>query len=207
MNTATTINITEQVSRISVVERTTKETSIRVVLNLDGQGICIPDTGLGFLDHMIDALVRHSGIDLEMTCKGDLQIDDHHTVEDCAIVLGSAILEALGDKQGINRFGDGFAPMDESLCRCVLDFSGRPSAAVDLDFTRERLGDVSTENIVHFFETLATEARCALHIDMIRGKNDHHKSEAAFKALAIALRNAISIRPGAYGVPSTKGVL
>lgn len=207
MNSATTSQAVEGAPRIAVVERSTNETRISVTLNLDGQGICAANTGLGFLDHMIDALVRHSRVDLEIECKGDLQVDDHHTVEDCAIVLGSALLKAMGDKQGIERYGDGFAPMDEALCRCVLDLSGRPFSCVDLGFVRERLGDVSTENLEHFFSTLATEARCALHIDMIRGKNDHHKAEAAFKSFALALRRAISIRPGAVGVPSTKGVL
>jgi imidazoleglycerol-phosphate dehydratase len=192
--------------RIAQTARTTKETQIEASVNLDGTGESKIATGLGFLDHMLDALARHSGIDITLKCAGDLIIDDHHSVEDCALVLGKAIDEALGDRAGIARFASAYAPLDESLARVVIDFSGRPFASVELGFVREMLGQVATENITHFFESLATTMRATLHVDLIRGRNDHHKAEAAFKALAIALRDATRITRG-DAMPSTKGTL
>jgi len=187
-------------------ERKTSETAVRAVLNLDGTGEASVSTGIGFLDHMLTALARHSRMDLELSCEGDLHIDDHHTAEDCALVLGAAIDEALGDRSGIARFGSAYAPLDEALVRVVIDFSGRPSPNVDLGLTREMIGTIASENVSHFFESLAISAKCALHVDVLKGRNDHHRAEAAFKALALALRQAVALDPGA-GVPSTKGTL
>lgn len=192
--------------RIAQTSRSTKETQIEVSVNLDGTGESNISTGLGFLDHMLDALARHSGIDITLKCLGDLVIDDHHSIEDCALVLGKAIDIGLGDRVGIARFSSTYAPLDESLARAVVDFSGRPYSSVELGFVREMLGQVATENITHFFESLSTSMRATLHIDLIRGKNDHHKAEAAFKALALALRDSVRITRG-DAMPSTKGTL
>lgn len=194
-------------TRIATVQRSTHETSVRISVNLDGDGASTIRTGLGFLDHMLCALALHARIDLDVSCDGDLHVDDHHTVEDCALTLGQALSEALGDRAAIRRFGVGYAPLDEALARVVIDLSGRAYAHVDLRFTRERLGDVATENITHFFSSLASTVGGALHVDLIRGENDHHKAEAAFKALAHALREATAIDPRATGVSSTKGTL
>lgn len=191
--------------RRAELDRKTGETDIEVVLDLDGSGQAEIDTGLGFLDHMLSALARHSGFDLTLRASGDLEVDDHHTTEDCAIVLGRALDEVLGDRSGITRFGSAYAPLDESLSRAVVDLSGRPWPEVHIPFTRSTIGEVATENIVHFFRSLAIEGRMALHVDLIRGDNDHHKAESAFKALALALREAVSAR--GEGVPSTKGSL
>lgn len=185
--------------------RKTGETDITASVDLDGSGTVDVKTGLGFLDHMLGALGRHSGFDLSLQATGDTEVDDHHTVEDCAIVLGRTLDEALGDRAGIVRFGSAYAPLDESLSRVVVDLSGRPWPQVDLPFSRPMVGDVATENIIHFFRSLAMEARMALHVDLIRGDNDHHKAESAFKALALALREAVAFRGG--DVPSTKGSL
>ncbi|MGJ8637495.1 MAG: imidazoleglycerol-phosphate dehydratase HisB [Phycisphaerales bacterium] len=193
-------------TRTAQLSRTTNETDIQVSVNLDGSGESTISTGLGFLDHMLDALARHSGIDINLQCTGDLKIDDHHSIEDCALVLGNAIDEALSDRIGITRFSSAYAPLDESLVRVVVDLSGRPSAFVELGFVREMIGQVATENITHFFESLATTMRATLHVELIRGRNDHHKAEAAFKAFALALRDAVCISRG-YSMPSTKGVL
>lgn len=192
--------------RISNVSRTTNETQIKAVVNLDGTGESQISTGIGFFDHMLNALARHSCFDMELSCSGDLHIDDHHSVEDCAIVLGKAIDEALGDRAGITRFASAHAPLDESLSRVVIDFSGRPFACVELGFVRDMVGQVATENITHFFESLAITMRATLHVDLIRGRNDHHKAESAFKALAIALRQATRLTRG-DDMPSTKGTL
>jgi len=194
-------------ARRAVLTRRTAETYIRCRLALDGTGRASVRTGLGMLDHLLEALCRHGGMDLELHADGDLHIDDHHTVEDCAIVLGSAIDRALGERRGIARFGDAHAPLDEALCRCVVDLSGRASATVDLGLRRPSLGDVSCENITHFLSTLAQSMRAALHVDALRGENDHHRAEAAFKALALALRRALAPSGDPAGVPSTKGVL
>lgn len=186
--------------------RVTRETSIRLSVNLDGVGESSISTGLGFLDHMLASLALHSRIDLSLACEGDLRVDDHHTVEDCALTLGDAISEALADRAGITRFAHAYAPLDEALARVVVDLSGRPSACVNLSLVRERLGDVATENLTHFFVSLAATLRASLHVDVLRGENDHHKAEAAYKALALALRAAIA-RDGTSLVPSAKGVL
>lgn len=192
-------------SRKAETSRKTKETDITVVIDLDGTGTSDIDTGLGFLDHMLDALTRHSGFDLSVRATGDTQIDDHHTVEDCAILVGRALDEALGERSGITRFGSAYAPLDESLSRAVVDLSGRPWPEIHIAFQREKVGEVATENIVHFLRSLAIEARMALHVDLIRGDNDHHKAESAFKAVAQALRDAVSVTGG--DIPSTKGSL
>lgn len=192
-------------TRRAELERNTGETEISVTLELDGSGTSRIDTGLGFLDHMLGALAKHSGIDLEVTARGDLSVDDHHTVEDCAIVLGRSLDQALGDRSGITRFGYAYAPLDESLSRAVVDLSGRPWPEIWVDFARPTIGDVATENLVHFLRSFAIEGRMSLHVDTIRGDNDHHKAESAFKAVALALREAVT--PRGEGVPSTKGSL
>lgn len=192
--------------RTASVSRATRETNIQVTVTLDGTGQSTIGTGIGFLDHMLTALSQHSRIDLQLTCKGDLHIDDHHTAEDCALALGQAIDQALGDRRGINRFASAYAPLDESLARTVIDLSGRPAPVINLQLTREMLGTIACENLTHFFVSLATTLRCALHVDVLRGNNDHHKAEAAFKSLALALRQAVA-RDGSNVVPSTKGVL
>ena len=162
-------------------------------------------TGLDFLDHLVTTLVKHSGFDLELVVNGDLDVDDHHTVEDCAIVIGRGLDKVLGDRAGIARFGYACIPLDESLVRASLDLSGRGWAEINLAFTREKVGEVATENIVHFLTTMAIESRMTLHVDMIRGTNNHHIAEAAFKALAQALAVAVSL--SGADVRSTKGVL
>jgi len=192
--------------RVTSRRRDTGETSVELRLNLDGTGRAEISTGLRFLDHMLDALARHARLDLTLKCEGDLDVDDHHTVEDCAIVLGGALDELLGERRGITRFGSAYAPLDEALARVVVDLSGRPWPEVDLGLRRERIGAVACENLTHFLQTLAIEGRMALHVDVLRGANDHHRAEAAFKALALALREAFT-RDGADAVPSTKGVL
>lgn len=186
--------------------RTTTETDIYVQVNLDGEGQSEVQTGIGFLDHMLTAFAKHSRIDLRLTCKGDLDVDGHHTSEDCALLLGQAIDEALGEKRGIARFGSAYVPMDEALARVVVDLSGRPFAAVDLGLKRERIGTMACENITHVFQSLAVGMRSNLHVDVLKGENDHHRSEAAFKGLALALKQAVSVT-GNETVPSTKGVL
>lgn len=191
--------------RTTTVSRQTRETAIRCVLDLDGDGFADVQTGLGFLDHMLTSLARHGGFRLELKAEGDLHVDDHHTVEDCALVIGEAMERALSDKVGITRFGHAYVPLDEALARAVVDLSGRPWPAVDLGLRRERLGDVATENLTHFFNSLAMRARITLHVDVLKGDNDHHRAEAAFKAVAVALRAAVALRGG--DVPSTKGVL
>ncbi|MCC6545972.1 imidazoleglycerol-phosphate dehydratase HisB [Candidatus Sumerlaeota bacterium] len=192
--------------RKSEIVRKTNETDIHVVLNVDGSGRDKISTGIGFLDHMLHAFAKHARVDLELTCKGDLHIDDHHTAEDCALALGQAFEKALGDKRGIARFGHAYAPLDEALARAVVDFSGRPCTVLDFGFNRERVGDLSTEMIPHFFQSFATTSKSSIHVDVMRGDNDHHRAEAAFKALALAIRTAVK-RDGSDSVPSTKGVL
>ena len=187
-------------------ERTTSETAIQLELDLDGTGTSRVATGLGFLDHMLTSFARHARFDLELTCQGDLHIDDHHTVEDCAIVLGEALVSALGERRGIERFGEAHIAMDETLARAVVDLSGRPFARINLGLRREKLGDVACENLTHFFQSFAMASRNTVHIDVIEGENDHHRAEGAFKALAVALRRAV-VRTASTAVPSTKGVL
>lgn len=192
-------------TRNSEINRATSETNVECRLELDGVGTSDVKTGLGFLDHMLTALAKHSRIDLTLVATGDTDVDDHHTVEDCAMVLGRALNEALADRAGITRFGYSYAPLDESLSRAVVDLSGRPWPEINLSLARDTIGDVASENLTHFFRTLAIEARMALHVDVIRGDNDHHKAESAFKAVALALREAVAITGDE--VPSTKGSL
>lgn len=192
-------------SRTANVERKTKETDISLVLNLDGAGESVVSTGIGFLDHMLTALSKHGRIDLTLSCKGDLHVDDHHSVEDCGIVLGQAFKAALGDLRGIARYGYAYAPLDESLSRAVVDISGRPFADINLNLQRENIGNLSCEMLPHFLSSFATSAAITLHVDVLKGQNDHHRAESAFKALALALRAAIK-REGT-DIPSTKGVL
>ncbi len=192
--------------RSSTIDRKTNETEISGTLELDGTGSSDVQTGIGFLDHMLDALARHGRFDLDLRCKGDLHVDDHHTAEDCGLALGAAIKEALGDRVGIERFGSAYAPLDEALARAVVDISGRPFAAIDLGLTRERLGELSCENIPHVLTSLATAAGITLHVDVLSGDNDHHRAEAAFKAVALALRAAVR-SSGFDDVPSTKGTI
>lgn len=192
--------------RSATVARKTRETAISLELSLDGTGQTDIATGIGFLDHMLTALARHARLDLTLRCDGDLDVDDHHTAEDCALALGAALDQALGERRGVQRFGYAYAPLDEALARAVVDLSGRSFAAVDLGLRREALGGLSCENIPHVMVSLATQARMTLHVDVLRGDNDHHKAEAAFKALALALRQAIAL-DGTQDIPSTKGVL
>jgi imidazoleglycerol phosphate dehydratase HisB len=191
--------------RTAAVERTTRETRISCRLDLDGTSEVRVATGIGFLDHLLTALAFHAGWDLELECSGDLEVDDHHTAEDCALALGEALDTALGNRAGIVRFGSAFAPLDEALARCVIDLSGRPWPQVDLGLRREMLGGLACENVGHVLQSLAIAARCALHVDVLRGDNDHHRAEAAFKATALALRQATA--PAAGGIRSTKGTL
>lgn len=193
-------------ARKAELTRKTKETDISLVLNLDGAGVAEVATGIGFLDHLLTTLARHARLDLTLSCKGDLHIDDHHTAEDCALALGAAIDQALGERAGIARFGSAYAPLDEALARAVIDLSGRPYAYVELGLKRQALGGLGCENVGHVLRSLATAARATLHVECLRGENDHHRAEAAFKAAALALRQAIALT-GEHGVPSTKGVL
>jgi imidazoleglycerol phosphate dehydratase HisB len=198
--------MTTTARRVARVTRKTSETEIDLTLDLDGTGVSHVTTGLGFLDHMLASLAKHGRLDLDLRCKGDLHVDDHHTAEDCAIALGSALDEALGPRRGIVRFGSAYAPLDEALARAVVDLSGRPWPEVHLALQRDRVGDLACENAVHFFRSLAMSGRMALHVDVLRGDNDHHRVEAAFKACALALRAAVA-SDGTAQVPSTKGTL
>jgi len=191
--------------RFAVIDRATHETRISGRLELDGGGEIRIDTGIGFLDHMLTALAFHAGWNLELECHGDLEVDDHHTAEDCALALGEALDRALGDRTGITRFGSAHCPLDEALARTVVDLAGRPWPEIHLGLTRETLGGLACENITHVFVSLAMAARCALHVDVLRGANDHHRAEAAFKATALALRQATAIDGDV--VRSTKGSL
>lgn len=217
-------------SRSTTLKRITNETKIQIALSLDGGEIALEEsifpkekhdehakqltgnqlinvqTGVGFLDHMLHALAKHSGWSLIVECIGDLHIDDHHTSEDVGIALGMAFNKALGPIKGVKRFGSAFAPLDEALSRAVVDLSNRPYAVIDLGLKREKIGDLSTEMIPHVFESFAQSAAITIHVDCLRGFNDHHRAESAFKALAVALKEAIS-KTGTNDVPSTKGVL
>jgi imidazoleglycerol-phosphate dehydratase len=188
------------------VTRATRETEIALVLALDGEGRTAVASGIGFLDHLLTSLAFHARFDLELTCRGDLQVDDHHTAEDCALALGEALDRALGDRRGIARFGSAYAPLDDALARAVVDLSGRPFAAVDLGLVRPAIGGLAGENVAHVLSSLASAARATLHVDLLRGTNDHHRAEAAFKATALALRAAVARAAGGE-VPSTKGAL
>lgn len=193
-------------SRRFELTRETGETRIQVAMELDGTGRAVVASGIGFLDHLLTTLARHGRLDLELSCEGDLHVDDHHTAEDCALAIGMALDAALGDRRGIARFGEAHAPLDEALARAVVDLSGRPMPVVDLGLRREALGDLSCEMVPHMLRSLAVAGRMALHVDVLRGDNDHHRAEAAFKATALALRRAVA-RDGTDGIPSTKGVL
>jgi len=192
--------------RVSEKRRETSETKIACDLNIDGSGKAEVATGVGFLDHLFTALARHARFDLKLKCEGDLNVDDHHTAEDCAIVLGQAIDEALGERKGIARFGWAYAPMDEALARASVDLSGRPFSVASVRLAGDKIGELSTENVEHVIATLAEASRAAIHVDVLRGMNDHHRAEVAFKALALALRQAVA-SDGSGDVPSTKGVL
>ncbi|KAG7385184.1 imidazoleglycerol-phosphate dehydratase [Phytophthora pseudosyringae] len=192
--------------REASISRVTKETSISVKLSLDGTGKSTVSSGIGFLDHMLTALAKHSRFDLELECKGDTWIDDHHTTEDCALTLGEAFDVALGDRAGIARFGSACVPLDEALSRAIVDISSRAHSEINLQLVRPSVGELSCEMITHFFESFASAARLTLHVDVLRGRNDHHRAEASFKALAVALRTAVK-HDATAGVPSTKGVL
>ncbi|MCQ2226304.1 MAG: bifunctional histidinol-phosphatase/imidazoleglycerol-phosphate dehydratase HisB [Bacteroidales bacterium] len=191
--------------RIATVQRTTKETDIYVCINLDGTGKCNISTGLGFFDHMLEQIGKHSGSDLDIRVKGDLHVDEHHTIEDTAIALGEAILKALGNKRGIERYGF-CLPMDDCLCQVALDFGGRPWLVYDAKFTREKIGDMPTEMFLHFFKSLSDAARMNLNIKA-EGENEHHKIEGIFKALAKSIKMAVKRDIYKYELPSTKGML
>lgn len=193
--------------RVSEIRRRTKETDVRVKLDLDGAGRSKTDTGLPFLDHMLELFAKHGLFDLEVTCRGDLEIDDHHSVEDIAISIGRALDEALGDKKGIARYGEAIVPMDEALCRAVIDLSGRFYLIYEVATRRQKIGNFSVELAEHFWRSFAETAKFNLHIDCLRGRNTHHILEGTFKATARALRKAVERDARVTGVPSTKGVL
>jgi imidazoleglycerol-phosphate dehydratase len=195
-------------ARRARVKRVTKETAIEVAVDLDGKGRSSISTGIGFLDHMLELLSRHSRIDIEVKAAGDLHIDHHHTTEDVGIALGQAVKQALGDMKGITRYADVHVPMDEALTRAAIDVSGRPFLVFKANFVRDKVGAFDTELVREWFQSFAMNAGITLHIETFYGSNDHHIAESCFKALARALRAALSIDPRAQGeVPSTKGTL
>ena len=192
----------------AIIERKTRETQIRVGLRLDGTGKTNIDTGVGFFDHMLHHLAVHGRFDLDVSAVGDLHIDSHHMIEDCALVLGSAFDEALGERRGIVRMGSAFAPMDETLAHVVIDLSGRPYCVFSAEWFDRRVGDIPVTLFSHFFESFAVTARCNVHARVLYGRDDHHKAEALFKAFARALDEAVRADPRLAGVvPSTKGTL
>ena len=193
--------------RTATITRTTKETDIALLLNLDGSGQTSLNTGVGFFDHMLDALSRFALVDLTLTCRGDTQVDAHHTVEDAGICLGRAIREALGDRAGIRRVGSAYLPMDEALAFAAIDISGRPYLAFDADFTAPMVGAFDTQLAEEFFRAVAVNAGLTVHMRLLAGRNDHHKLEALFKAFGLALRDAAAVDPRVMGVLSTKGAL
>ncbi len=193
-------------SRTAHVKRETSETKIDLKLDLDGSGQSSIRTGIGFFDHLLTSLAKHARWNLHLDCAGDLEVDDHHSVEDCGLAMGMALDQILGERRGIARFAHAYAPLDEALVRSVIDLSGRGGAWVELPLGRESIGTLSCENVPHFFRSLASTARLTLHLDLIRGENAHHIAEAAFKAFALAIRGATSMDSTA-GVPSTKGTL
>ena len=193
--------------RTAEISRHTKETSIRLGINLDGMGKCSAQSGVGFFDHMLDLLARHSLIDLNLEAKGDLQVDSHHTVEDIGIVLGQCLEKALGDKRGIQRYGWAIVPMDETLAQVAIDLSGRPAFVFKVNFTGPLIGAFPVELVEEFFKSVATNGRMNLHINVPYGANNHHISESIFKAMAKALRQAVTLDPRNSDVPSTKGSL
>ena len=194
--------------RTAEIIRNTNETKIHVAIDLDGTGRQNLSTGVPFLDHMLDQIARHGLIDLDLPAQGDLHIDDHHTVEDVGIALGQAIFQAIGDKKGIRRYGHAYVPLDESLSRVVIDFSGRPYLSFHVPFTRATTGRFDLDLVREFFQGLVNHARISLHIDNLRGENAHHQCETVFKAFGRALRMAVELDPRAAGsIPSTKGTL
>ena len=194
--------------RTHTLTRTTAETEITVTLDLDGTGVYDNQTGVGFFDHMLDQLARHSLMDMTVRAKGDLHIDDHHTVEDTGIALGQALAAALGDKRGIRRYGSCLLPMDDALVRCALDLSARPFLIWNLDLPTPKIGTFDTELVREFFQAFATHGGITLHVDKLHGLNSHHIAEAAFKSVARALRDALEVDPRKSGdIPSTKGAL
>lgn len=194
--------------RTAEVERNTSETQIRIRLDLDGGGKGVFDTGVPFLDHMLDQVARHGLIDLDIRARGDLHIDAHHTVEDIGITLGQAVERAVGDKQGIRRYGHAYVPLDEALSRVVVDFSGRPGLSYDVTFPRARIGDFDVDLFGEFFRGFVNHAKLTLHIDNLKGQNAHHVAETIFKAFGRALRMALEADPRMQGtIPSTKGTL
>ncbi|HKC14099.1 MAG TPA: imidazoleglycerol-phosphate dehydratase HisB [Vicinamibacteria bacterium] len=194
-------------ARKAVVKRKTRETDVQLALDLDGQGRSRIATGVGFLDHMLTAFATHGLLDLDVRCKGDLHVDAHHSVEDVGIALGDGLLQALGDRKGIVRFGHAYVPLDEALSRCVVDLSGRPFLHYDVGFKAQRVGDLPTELFEDFFWALADHGRLNLHLEAIRGRNAHHIAETLFKSSARALAMAVALDPRVKGVPSTKGSL
>ena len=193
--------------RQAQVTRNTNETQISVVLNLDGSGQSKLATGVGFLDHMLDQVARHGVFDLEVSAKGDLHIDAHHTVEDTGITLGQAFAKAIGDKAGVRRYGHAYVPLDEALSRVVIDLSGRPGLDMRIDFVRARIGEFDVDLVREFFQGFVNHALVTLHIDNLKGDNAHHQAETAFKAFGRALRMAVELDARVAGVPSTKGTL
>jgi len=191
--------------RTATINKKTTETDINLTLNLDGTGVSNIDTGIGFFDHMLTLFSFHSNIDLDLSCQGDLFVDDHHTVEDVGLAIASGILEALKDKKGINRYGVSYIPMDETLARVVIDFSGRPSFIYKVDLQQDKLGTLNTQNVQEFFKSISNEAKINLHMEVLYGDNDHHKVEALFKAFGRAMKEAVKIIDNR--LPSTKGIL
>lgn len=194
--------------RSAKINRNTLETQISVSINLDGSGVSKFDTGLGFLDHMLDQIARHGMMDIEVNAKGDLHIDAHHTVEDIGITLGQAFAQAIGDKKGIRRYGHAYVPLDEALSRVALDISGRPGLSFDCNFTRAAIGNFDVDLVHEFFQGFVNHANVTLHIDNLKGHNAHHQAETIFKAFGRALRMAVELDPRMTGItPSTKGSL
>jgi imidazoleglycerol-phosphate dehydratase len=198
----------DDIMRSATIKRQTAETQISVTINLDGTGQYDNQTGVGFFDHMLDQLSRHSLIDMTIRAAGDYHIDDHHTIEDTGIALGQAFVQAVGDKKGINRYGSCLLPMDDALVRAALDISARPFLVFNLDMPTQKIGNFDTELVREFFQALSTHAGLTLHIDQLHGLNSHHIAEAAFKSVARALRQAVEIDPRmSQALPSTKGAL
>jgi len=193
--------------RKAEVSRNTKETKIGVKLNLDGKGVAQVATGVPFLDHMLEQVARHGAFDLDISAKGDLHIDAHHTVEDIGITLGQAFAKAAGDKKGVRRYGHAYVPLDEALSRAVVDLSGRPGLEYHIEFTRARIGEFDVDLVHEFFQGFVNHAQVTLHLDSLKGTNAHHQAETAFKAFARALRMAVEADPRVKDVPSTKGKL
>lgn len=193
--------------RKAKIKRKTKETNISVTVELNGSGKAVVSTGIGFLDHMLDLFAKHGLFDIVVSCKGDLHVDDHHTTEDVGIALAKAFTNALGDKKGIARYGTAYVPMDEALARCVVDLSGRSALVFKAEFNRKKVGDLSTEMIEHFFQSVAENLKANIHIEVLYGKNTHHKIEAIFKSFARAMSQACEMDPRVKGVLSTKGKL